>query len=304
MSHKKRDWSKYNKSLVNRGSITLWLSPEAVKSWKAKKVKGRSGRPFQYSDNAILTATIIRHVFKLSLRACEGFLKSIFHLLKSRLKVPCYTQICKRSKKISLPKHLLKEKKIKHIVVDATGLKVYGEGEWKVKKHGAGKRRQWRKLHLAVDEQSQEIVFADITTEHVHDTTFIPEIINNRKGLNRVVMDGAADSSALYKICWQKGIDLLTPPQKNARLRKDPWLEKRNNRLLEILGLGGDKEAKSLWGRLTGYSKRATVESAIARWKVLFGHHLKGRLIETQETEVFVKSLILNQMKNIEILKN
>lgn len=202
------------------------------------------------------------------------------------------------------PKAPSQREKIKHIVVDATGLKVYGEGEWKVKKHGAGKRRQWRKLHLAVDEQSQEIVFADITTEHVHDTTFIPEIINNRKGLNRLVMDGVADSSALYKICWQQGIDLLTPPQKNARLRTDPWLEKRNNRLLEILGLGGDKEAKSLWGKLTGYSKRATVESAIARWKALFGHHLKGRLIETQETEVIIKSLILNQMNNIETLKN
>lgn len=140
--------------------------------------------------------------------------------------------------------------------------------------------------------------------EHVHDTTFIPDIIKNRKGLKRLVMDGAADSSALYKVCWQQGIDLLTPPQKNARLRAEPWLGNRNNRLLEILGLGGDREAKSLWGKLAGYSKRATVESAIARWKALFGYHLKGRLGQTQEFEVIVKSLILNQMKNIGILKN
>lgn len=303
MSHKKRDWSKYNKNLVNRGSITFWLSPKALKMWQAKKVKGRSGRPFQYSENAIITASTIRHVFKLSLRSCEGFLKSLFHFFKSPLKVPCYTQICKRSKKISLPKHFLEGKPIKHVVVDATGLKVFGEGEWKVKKYGVGRRRQWRKLHLAIDEQTQEIIFSDITTEHVHDTTFIPEIIKRRKKIERLVMDGAADASFLYKFCWERGIDLLTPPQKNARLKTHPWFKQRNHRLLEILKLGGDLEAKSLWGKLAGYSKRVTVESAIARWKKLFGQHLLGRTEETQRLEVSIKSLILNQMKNLEGLE-
>jgi len=214
--------------------------------------------------------------------------------------VPCYTQICKRSKKISLPKHLLEGKTIKHVVIDTTGLKVYGEDEWKVRKHGADKRRQWRKLHLAVDEETQEVVFADITTEHVHDTTFMPEILKKRKGLRRILMDGVADSSTLYKLCWDNGIDLLTPPQKNARKRKEPWLEKRNDRLLEILGLGGDKAAKSLWAKLTGYSKRVTVESAIARWKKLFGHNLVGRTEETQRLEISLKSLIMNKMKEFE----
>ena len=167
-------------------------------------------------------------------------------------------------------------------MIDATGLKVFGEGEWKVKKHGVGKRRQWRKLHLAVDEKTQEILFVDLTTEHEPDTKYIPEIIKKRKGIKRVLMDGAADSSSLYRLLWEQRIDLLTPPQKNARKRKEPWLQTRNNCLLEILGLGGDKEAKSLWGRLSGYSKRVTVESAIARWKKLFGYHLKSRHIDTQ----------------------
>jgi hypothetical protein len=159
MSHKKRDWSNYNNSLVNRGSITLWLSPEAVKSWQAKKAKGGSGRPFQYSDSAILTATTIRHVFKLSLRACEGFLKSIYHFFKSRCVLYADLQVFKEN--IDLQTFPRREK-VRHVVVDATGLKVSGEGEWKVKKHGPGKRHQWRKLHLAVDEKTQEIVFSDI----------------------------------------------------------------------------------------------------------------------------------------------
>lgn len=299
MSHK-RDWSKYNKSLVNRGSITLWVDQKTLKFWKAKNQKRKAGRPFKYSDIAITTAATIRYVFKLSLRSCEGFLRSLLKLLKVTVEVPCYTQICKRMKKIMLPSHFLSDKPVKHIVIDATGLKVFGEGEWKVKKHGAGQRRRWRKLHLAVDEQTQEVLFADLTSEHVHDTKFIPEIAKKRTGIKRILMDGAADSSELYRILWKQGIDLLTPPQKNARKRKEPWLKARTDRLLEILGLGGDKEAKSLWGKLTGYSRRATVESAIARWKKLFGQHLKSRTEERQRLEVSLKSIIMNKMKELE----
>ena len=172
-------------------------------------------------------------------------------------------------KTIELPAHLLKGKVIKHVVIDATGLKVFGEGEWKVKKHGIGKRRRWEKLHIAVDESTQEILFADFSTEYEPDTKFIPEILEKRKGIEQLMMDGAADSSWLYKLCFEEGIDLLTSPQKNTRKHRDPWMSKRNNRLLEILGLGGDKIAKSIWGKLSGYSTRVTVESAIARWKRL-----------------------------------
>jgi len=300
MSHKNRDWSKYNKSLVNRGSITFWIDKQSLKAWKAKKQKGKLGRPFKYSDSAITLAATTRYVFKLGLRACEGFLKSLFSLLKVDLDVPCYTQISKRMKQIALPTHLQSGKPVKHIVLDATGLKVFGEGEWKVKKHGPGKRRQWKKLHLAVDEETQEVLFVDLTKEYDSDTKFIPEIVKERKGLKRILMDGAADTFRLYRLLWEQGIDLLTPPQKNARKCNKPWLESRNDRLLEILGLGGDKIARSLWGKLSGYSKRATVESAIARWKKLFGQHLQSRDPENQRLEVILKSQIMNKMKSLE----
>ena len=299
MQNKNRNWSEYNKSLVNRGSLTFWLDPKSLKSWNARPQKHKLGRPFTFSDHAITTAATLRYVFGLSLRAVQGFLKSIFKMLKIPFSVPCYTQICKRMKKIKLPSHLKKGKPVKHIVIDATGLKLYGEGEWKVKKHGVGKRRTWKKLHLAVDESTQEIVFAKYTKEHESDTKFIPEIVRKRKGVKRVLMDGAADSVELYRFLWERGVDLLTPPKKNARKRKEPWLQKRNERLIEILGFGGDKKAKSLWGKLSGYSKRATVESAIARWKKLFGQYLKSRCAENQEFEVIVKSLIMNKMKGL-----
>ena len=159
MSHKNRDWSKYNKSLVNRGNIFLWVSPEALSDWNAKRRKCKLGRPYKFSDTSITTAATLRYVFNLSLRTCQGFLRALFQMLKIELDVPCYTQVCKRMKKIELPSHLLQRKKIKHVVIDCTGLKVYGEGEWKVKKHGVGSRRTWKKLHLAIDEKTQEIDF-------------------------------------------------------------------------------------------------------------------------------------------------
>jgi len=287
-----RNWSKYNKSLVNRGSLTLWIHKDIDKSWKAKRVK-KLGRPFQFSDSAIETALAVRFTFGLSLRSLEGFLGSLFNLLKLPLKVPCYTQICKRMKSLDLPHHFRTKKKIKHIVLDGSGLKMFGEGESKVKKHGAGKRREWRKLHLAVDESTQEVVFAELTGEKTHDTHFIPELFD-RKGLKRLLVDGVADSEKLYKMAFEQGIDLLTPPQRNGRIKKEPWMKQRNNRILEILGLGGDKIAKSIWGKLRGYSKRVTIESAIARWKKLFGQHLRSLSFETQRIEISVKAQILN----------
>ena len=299
MSHKKRDWSKYNKSLVNRGSLTFWIDPKVLKKWKSERQKGKLGRPFKYSDTLINLAATVRYTFKLSLRSCEGFLKSILKMLKLPAKVPSYTQICRRMQKLSLSPHLLQGRSIRHVVLDATGLKVFGEGEWKVKRHGACVRRQWRKLHLAVDEHTQEILFADITSEYEPDTKFIPEIISTRKRVKRVMIDGAADDFSLHKLLWENEIDFLTPPPKNARVRKEPWLDFRNRSLLQILGLGGDKTARSLWGKLTGYSKRATVESAIARWKKLYSGHLQSRNFANQRVEVILKSEIMNKMKEL-----
>lgn len=301
MSHKKRDWSKYNKSLVNRGDLTLWIHNKALKNWKAKKQKHKKGAPFTFSDIAIQTAMTIKFILKLSYRALEGYLKSLFKMLRINLDVPCYSQICKRMKKLNLPKHLLMSKKAKHIVIDATGLKVFGEGEWKVKKHGVGKRREWRKLHLAVDEETQEILFVDLTKENVSDTHFVSEIIEKRHGIKRILMDGAADIERLYKYAWESGIDLLTPPKKTAKKRKEPWMQDRTRRLLEILGLGGDAKAKSLWGRLSGYSKRATVESAISRWKKIFSGFLESRCNKRQSTEIYLKAQILNTMNTLKL---
>ena len=149
------NWSEYNESLVKRGSITLWISEEDMGAWTPERPKNRGGQ-VRYSDGAIQCMLMVRSYYHLPLRATEGFVRSVFELMELELSVPDYTTICRRSKclGVSLPKNATGPL---HAVLDSTGLKVFGEGEWKVRQHGYCKRSTWRKLHLSVDADSHEI---------------------------------------------------------------------------------------------------------------------------------------------------
>ena len=131
-----RDWSKYNKQLVNRGKINFWIKPEVLENWKPKKEK-KNGHPFCYSNELIKTMHFIR--FKISLRETEGFFQSLIAIAKSLIRVPCYTQVCRRMKTLNLPTELLQKRNVTDIALDTTGLKVYGEGEWRAEKYGGKK---------------------------------------------------------------------------------------------------------------------------------------------------------------------
>ena len=140
----------------DRGDITVWFTPEALAEWHAPK-SGKRGRPFKYSDHAIATALLIRKVFHLPLRQTQGFLNTIAVLLKAEIEIPDFSCFSRRSS--SLPRLALNKamKPGSHVIVDSTGLKVYGKDEWPQEKHGVKARRTWRKLHLAVDEKHQII---------------------------------------------------------------------------------------------------------------------------------------------------
>jgi hypothetical protein len=154
------NWREYNEALVNRGSLTFWFDEEAIELWHQTQHSGRRGTPRRYSDVSIQCALILGVVFRLPLRATEGLVRSVIELMGLTLPTPDYTTLCRRrgDLQVHLPRHLAKG--TVHVVLDATGLKVFGEGEWKVRQHGQGKRRTWRKLHLAVDEASHEILAA------------------------------------------------------------------------------------------------------------------------------------------------
>ena len=187
-----RNWPDYNESLVQRGSITLWISEEDIGAWKPDGPRKRGGQ-FQYSDGAIQCLLMVRSVFHLTLRAAEGFLRSVFHLLEWELPVPDYTTLCKRAKRLAVSLHRTATGPL-HLVLDSTGVKVFGEGEWKVRQHGYTKRRTWRKLHLSVDSATQEIQAVVLSEASLDDAGAVPELLDqNTESVEQVGGDGAYD---------------------------------------------------------------------------------------------------------------
>ncbi|WP_274805944.1 IS5 family transposase [Escherichia coli] len=159
------NWPTYNKALINRGSITFWLDDEAIQAWYESATPSSRGRPQRYSDLAITTVLVIKRVFRLTLRAAQGFIDSIFSLMNVPLRCPDYSCVSRRAKSVNVSFKTSTRGEIAHLVIDSTGLKVFGEGEWKVKKHGQERRRIWRKLHLAVDSKTHEIICADLSLD-------------------------------------------------------------------------------------------------------------------------------------------
>lgn len=292
--HHKRDWSKYNKQLVNRGKINFWVKPRVLQNSMPRRPK-KSGHPFVYGDELIKAMSFIRFKFDLSLRETEGFFCSLLTLMFSLLKVPCYTQLCRRLKTLKLPKELLEKKRITDIVLDTTGLKVYGEGEWRAEKYGG--KKAWKKLHLAMDPKSGKLILAEISDEHVHDTAHLETVLkkmNHRRG--KVLVDGIADSRRCYELAKKYNKELVTPPKKGAVFRREQGYEKRNEAIGIIRGLGGDAVAKSIWAKFVGYNRRVLVESMVARWKKLYGGILKSRCNERKRNEIQLKALMINAM--------
>lgn len=296
------NWAQYNTALVQRGSITVWIEEDSIERWVAKQEKGKRGRPKRYSDEAILMLLLLREVYHLPLRGLQGFISSLFSFMGVRLPVPCYSQICRRAKHMKKALKRYKKRSAIDLVFDSTGLKVYGEGEWKVRKHGAGKRRTWKKLHLGIDLSTQEIVVAELTDRDGGDAATAEKMLDKIKApLGQVLGDGAYDGSAFRKKVYDQGGDLPVPPPRNASYKgaKDGWQRKRDAALAEIQGLGGDDDARALWKKLTSYHRRSLVETAMYRFKQIFGGRLRSRSSQNQVAEIHCKCLILNKMTRL-----
>ena len=293
MGHE-RDWNQYNKQLVCRGKINFWVTSQVLQSWKAARKK-KNGHPFVYSNELIKAMSFIRFKFHLSLRETEGFFHSLVLMLQLLMPIPCYTQLCRRMKRLGLARELLSKKNVTDIVLDTTGLKIFGEGEWRAEKYGG--RKAWKKLHLALDPESGKLILAELTHEHVHDTAYLEDALkcaNSRKG--KVLIDGIADSKRCYEMAEKHNKVLLTPPQTCAVIRKEKGYEKRNAAIKVIRGLGSDRLARSIWSKLVGYNRRVVVESMMSRWKRLHGSDLKSRCPQRQKVEVHLKAIMINLM--------
>lgn len=290
-----RNWRQYNKHLVQQGSISFLIDPKIFKSMqKNQRLKGR-GRPIQFSDALIEMLLMIKIRFRLPYRALEGFAKSLFK--NQSFLIPTYSLICKRvgSLKLELPKERAERSLV--IILDASGAKICGEGEWKVKIHGRGRPRKWVKLHIAIDAETQEIVSECTTESIVADSAVTRRLLKGVPGkIKQVLADGAYDRSSSRDTIKQMKAKALIPPPKNARYRGTN--SERDQAIAVIRGLGGDKEARSIWGKLSGYSRRVLVETAFSRLKRLFGDRLFSKSLDKQCVENTARCMLLNQMRS------
>jgi Transposase DDE domain len=289
-----RNWTQYNDALVRRGALTLWVEQETLQAWRYHGPSQR-GAQFRFSDLAIECLLTLRCVYHLTLRATEGFARSLFELMEVDLSVPDYTTLCRRAAtvRISLPK---KATGALHLVLDSTGLKVYGEGEWKVRQHGYSKRRTWLKLHLAVDPQTHEIQAAMVTDPGVTDAETVPALLGQVDNpIERATADGAYDRQEVYDALEGRSARVVVPPRRDAKIKRHgntsgPRLARDENlRRIRQIGRKG-------WKEESGYHERSLAETAMYRMKTIFGDGVASRSPVRQATEAGVRCRALNIM--------
>jgi len=301
VTYRVRNWAAYNDSLVQRGSLTVWISDEVIEGWRpTPKGRRQRGGQMEYSDRAIECLLTLKAVFKLPYRQTEGFGQSIMTLLGVKVAVPHYTTLCKRCADLTVDWSVSPVQGAKHIVVDSTGLKVYGEGEWKVRQHGYSKRRTWRKLHLSVNEATQSIEAVVLTEAGIDDAEAGGQLLDETAGpIEQVSGDGSYDKRKFYDACVEREVQHITiPPQRNARIwqhgnsSKPPLPRDQNLRRIRRVG-------RKRWKQESGYHRRSLAETAMFRFKVIFGNTLSTRTLPRQITEARIKCAALNRMTQL-----
>jgi len=292
-----RNWAEYNDALVKRGSLTVWVDQQAIDAW-GYSGPNQWGAQFVYSDLAITCLLTLRAVFHLPLRATQGMASSVLDLMGLALDVPHYSTLSRRAAdlRVDLAR---KGKGPLHLVIDSTGLKVYGEGEWKVRKHGHSKRRTWRKLHLAIDAESHEIQAVSVTEAGVDDAEEVDRLLKPiERPIASAAADGAYDKRKVYRVLGPLGARILIPPRSNAKIWKHgnsagPPLARDEN--LRQIRRSGRKS----WKREVGYHKRSLAETGVFRMKAIFGGHLASRRLECQVTEGAIRCRGMNVMTHL-----
>ena len=292
--YKVTNWPEYNNALRQRGDITIWFTEEALAAWRPAKT-GARGRPQEYSDFAIETALFIRQVFHLPLRQTEGFMNSLTRLMRSTISIPDYSNISKRS--ISIPRHVLSQalELGSLVIVDSTGLKVYGKDAWHQEKHDVVARRTWRKLHLAIDEHHQ-ILACELTTPEVGDPSAVADLLTQIvTPFETFIGDGAYDGEPVSRavLDHQPNAQVVVPPHKTAVCSAAG--DTQRDRHIQVIA----QQGRLAWQKITGYDLRNYAELAMQRYKRIFGTTMKARALPQQKTEAWISVSALNRMTNL-----
>ena len=298
-AYKITNWAGYNESLVKRGSITFWFDEDVVAQWAHENAEPKVGRPFVYSDVAIECLLTLRELFRLPYRQTEGLGRSLAKLMNVELAIPDFTSLAKRAAQLNFKLVLSQCKGPIDVVVDSTGLKVFGEGEWKTRQHGVSKRRTWRKLHLAVNPATHEIVAEVLTENSGYDADQVDGLLEQiPQRIKAFYGDGAYDKWKVYDRLKAQNIQPIIPPQKNAKIKQHgnstetPLVRDEALRAIRRSG-------RKAWKKEIGYHRRSLAETAMSRMKTIFGGLLKNRLLPNQRAEARLRCRILNKFTQL-----
>lgn len=339
--HHLRNWPQYNKALKARGSLTLWMDESAIDNWLKKPRAGEKRRPGAqtvYSDMAIRCLLTLKAIFHLPFRATEGFARSVIEFMRlsgrlaSMLPTPDYTTISRRGKRLHVDLGIHHNnkgtKESLHLVVDSTGMKLYGEGEWKVKKHGWVKHRKWVKLHLLVDAET--LLIRDVTTsgQYASDSKeFVKLLSEETDPIAYVKGDGAYDTHEAYDAMRERPEHpvAIFPPHRERRAGTKPRPDRGHPRVEgQRMNPGGyrhhiwqhgnskappldrDRHVRRIrevgrkqWKGEVRFGERSLAETGVFRFKGIFGPSLSARTDATRETEVRIKVAALNRMTEL-----
>ena len=314
--HKVTNWPAYDASLRQRGSLTVWFTDKAIAAWAAEPRTTRGGQPLSasltslrgiaarwYSPLAILTALTIRAVFRLAYRQAEGLLGSIIGLLGLSLRVPDHTTLSRRAATLEVPRPWNAgagaNSEPMHLLVDSTGLKLCGKGEWLLEKHGTATRRSWRTLHHGVDAGTDRIVASTLTPKEVDDASQVDPLLDQLAGpVASFTGDGAYDQDRVYAGVAERHPEaaVVVPPRATAvpSDTAESAPTQRDGHLQHIAEHG-----RMSWQSASGYNRRARVEATMNRWKQVIGDELRAHTDERRATEVAVAVHALNRMLDL-----
>lgn len=288
--YKTKNWPAYNEALKRRGSLTIWFDP--AMTWEATPT-GKRGRQPDYSDAAIQTCLTMKVLFGMALRQTTGFVESLLRLSGLDWFVPNFSTLSRRQKTLQVNIPYRGSDGPLHLLIDSTGIKVEGEGEWNARKHGGPKRRVWRKIHIGIDEETLEFWAVKITASHIGDAPILPDLLDQippDEDIASVTADGAYDTRKCHDAIADRGAHAVIPPRKNAK----PWKTvtagavARNEALRASRYLG-----RAIWRNWSGYHRRSRVETKMHCVKLL-GQRLMARDFDRQVAEVQVRIAVLN----------
>jgi hypothetical protein len=299
-NYRVNNWAEYDRALIQRGDITLWISEDAIFSSKPAPT-GLRGAQRKFSDQAIETALTLRLIFKLPLRQAEGFLRSVLALMNVDLEAPDHTTLSRRSQSLNVDLHRVAGDGPIHLIVDSTGLSIVGEGEWAAVKYGGRGRRGGKKLHLGVD-RTGVIVAETLTDGDFNDAKVGLALIDNVEGdIESVTADSAYDTLAIYTTSAARGADVVVPRSRSATRSRQRRSRSsaRDCTIMRVQEVGRRK-----WKKESGYHRQARVENTFFRYKAIIGDRLRARHPQSQEAEATIACNILNRMAGLGMPKS